>query len=64
MAGSVVIGERAFLGAGVTIRDNVSIGAGSVIGAGATILGDVGPNAVHAAPPARELPMKGDQVRL
>lgn len=64
MAGSVVNGERAFVGTGATIRDNVNIGEGSVIGAGATILGDAEPNSAYASPAAKPLPMRADQARL
>jgi acetyltransferase-like isoleucine patch superfamily enzyme len=64
MAGSVIVGERAFVGTGATIRDNVHIGESSVIGAGATILADVEPNSVYVAPSARQLPMRADQARL
>ena len=64
LAGSVVVGERAFIGTGATVRDNVRIGAGSVVGAGATILGDVEPNAVYVSERARKLPMSADQAHL
>lgn len=64
LAGSVIVGQRAFIGVGASIRDNVNIGADSVVGAGATILSDVEPNAVYVTERAKKLPIAADRVRL
>ncbi len=59
MAGSVVIGERGFPGAGVTTRDVVCISAHSIVDTDATILRDVDGNTAFAAQPAKQLPSRG-----
>jgi sugar O-acyltransferase (sialic acid O-acetyltransferase NeuD family) len=51
--GSVVVGERVYVGAGAVIRQRCRIGAGSVIGAGAVVVSDVSPEAVVVGVPAK-----------
>jgi sugar O-acyltransferase (sialic acid O-acetyltransferase NeuD family) len=49
MAGFVTMDERAFVGAGATIRDGVHIAAGTLIGAGAVVLRDTEPDEVYTS---------------
>ena len=41
VSGSVVVGERSFIGVNATLRDNIRIGKACVIGAGALVLKDL-----------------------
>ena len=49
----VVIGERAFIGAGAIILAGSRIGDDSVVGAGAVVSGEISPGSVVAGNPAR-----------
>lgn len=51
--GKVRIGQRVFLGAGVIVLPNVTIGDNSIIGAGSVVTHDVPANVVAAGNPAR-----------
>lgn len=52
---SVEIGERAWLGSGVTVLPGVSIGKGAVCCAGCVVTKDVEPYAVVAGIPAKKI---------
>jgi len=64
VSGAVRIGERALLGAGAALRDNISIGAACVVGVGTVILRDTPPESVFAAPEAVHLPISSGRMRL
>lgn len=51
----IVIGEGAWLGAGVIVLPGVKIGAGAVIGAGSVVTQDVPASDVRAGAPAQRL---------
>ncbi len=51
----IVVGHDVWLGAGVFVRDSVTIGDGAIVAAGAVVVRDVPPYAVVAGVPARIL---------
>jgi acetyltransferase-like isoleucine patch superfamily enzyme len=51
--GEVVIGEDCWLGTGVTVLSNSSIGDGSVVGAGSVVRGTIPEGEIWAGVPAR-----------
>lgn len=53
LAGCVIVGREAFLGAGTVVIPGVSIGEGAVIGAGACIVKDIPPRVLAMGVPAR-----------
>ena len=53
--GRIVIGDDAWIGTGVIILPNVSIGRAAIVGAGAVVTRDVPDGAVMAGVPARRL---------
>lgn len=53
--GAIYVGSRAWLGANVTVLDNVKIGEGAVVCAGAVVTKDVEPFAVVAGIPAKKI---------
>jgi UDP-perosamine 4-acetyltransferase len=53
LAGCVSVGERAFLGAGVTVIPNRTIGADIQVGAGACVVSDLVEPGLYLGVPAR-----------
>lgn len=51
----VIIADKVWIGANVTILPGVSIGEGAIVGAGAVVTKDVAPGAVVAGIPARPI---------
>ncbi len=51
--GPIIIGEQAWLGTGVIVLGNVTIGNGAVIGAGAVVTKDIPDGAIATGVPAR-----------
>jgi acetyltransferase-like isoleucine patch superfamily enzyme len=49
----IVIGDRVWMGARVTVLKGVTIGAGAVIGAGSVVTSDIPPRVLAAGVPAR-----------
>ncbi|MGW5050971.1 acetyltransferase [Actinokineospora sp. NPDC004072] len=58
LAGGVVVGESAYLGAGAMVRQGVHIGSEAVVGMGAVVLADVPAGQTWAGVPARRLKEK------
>lgn len=58
--GSIVIGDHAWIGTGVTVLGGVEIGKGAVIGAGSVVTKDVPENAIAFGVPARVVKMRED----
>lgn len=56
--GPVIIGDYAWLGAGVIVLGGVSIGHGAVVGAGAVVTKDIPENAVAVGVPAKIVRMR------
>jgi lipopolysaccharide O-acetyltransferase len=53
MTAPVRIGQRVWLGEGVSVLKGVTIGDGSIIGAGAVVNKDIPPNCIAVGVPAR-----------
>ena len=51
--GPVVVGEDAWLGTGVVVLPNVTIGEGAIVGANSVVAADVVPHTIVAGLPAR-----------
>jgi hypothetical protein len=51
--GNVAIGNDVWIGARVTIKDNIRVGNGAVVAAGAVVVKDVPPYAIVGGVPAR-----------
>ena len=63
LAGTVVVGEKAMLGIGCSVRQGITIGAGAIIGAGATVVADVSDGAIMVGVPAKPLCKSTGAVR-
>lgn len=59
----VSIGNRAWVGPGVTILHSVTIGEGAVIGAGAVVTKDVEPYSIVAGIPARKIGTRNKNLK-
>ncbi|MFH1927469.1 MAG: acyltransferase [Chloroflexota bacterium] len=51
--GPIVIGSDAWLGTGVVVLPNVTIGEGAIVGANSVVIKDVAPYSIVAGSPAR-----------
>lgn len=51
--GSIILEEDCWLGAGVIIMPNITVGKSSIVGAGAVVTKNVPPNTIVAGVPAR-----------
>ena len=51
--GGITLEDDVWLGAGVTVLDGVTIGRGAVVGAGALVIGDIPENAIAVGVPAK-----------
>lgn len=60
--GAIEIGDDAWLGHGVTVLQNVTIGRGAVIAAGAVVVHDIPDNAIAAGIPAKVIKFR-DETR-
>lgn len=56
--GPTEIGDDVWIGAGVKILDNVSVGEGAILGAGAVVTKDVPPYAIMGGVPAKVIGMR------
>ena len=55
VAGTVVLGERAWIGAGATIKNNVSISCDAIIGAGAVVVDNIETAGTYVGVPAKKI---------
>ncbi len=53
VAGSVTVGDGAWIAPGAVVRNRLTVGAGATVGMGATVVRDVPPGATVAGNPAR-----------
>jgi acetyltransferase-like isoleucine patch superfamily enzyme len=60
--GPIVVGDHAWVGAGVIVLSGVRIGKGAVVAAGSVVTHDVPDNAIVAGVPARLVKMRDDLV--
>ena len=54
MAGTCIIGERTWIGAGATVSNNVNICGDCMIGAGAVVIKNIEKSRTYIGVPARE----------
>jgi acetyltransferase-like isoleucine patch superfamily enzyme len=62
--GDIVIGSDVWIGAGATVLSGVTIGDGAVVAARAVVAKDVGPYAIVAGNPAREVGRRFDDATI
>ena len=58
IAGTVHIGERTWIGAGATIRNNIDVTNDCIIGIGATVVGDIKEKGTYIGVPAKKMKNK------
>ncbi|HJU88182.1 MAG TPA: acetyltransferase [Gemmatimonadaceae bacterium] len=62
ISGNVRVREYSFLGVNSTVRNSVTVAPRTLVGAGAVILGDTDEGGVYAAPRARRLSMRSEEI--
>lgn len=63
LSGNDSIGERTWLGTGVSVRDKITIGADITVGVGAVVVSDLHERGVYFGVPSRKRPGKGSPSR-
>jgi sugar O-acyltransferase (sialic acid O-acetyltransferase NeuD family) len=63
LAGGVTIAERAYLGQGCNVRQNLRIGTRCLVGMGSVVVKDVAPHTVVVGNPARPISQSNDTNR-
>ena len=62
--GDIIIGSDVWIGANVTVMDNLGIGHGAVVAAGSVVTEDVAPYAVVGGNPARLIRYRFSEARI
>ena len=55
LSGSCKVGERAYIGAGVPVKEKITIGADSIVGMGSVVLRDIPEKVIALGNPARAM---------